>query len=481
MMRVTTTCLLAVTVLLPAGEARAQDGAEEVDPGMVAIAKELLRRTTTNAQRASVLFEAAADAKDNKKLRIYLNERALEYALQSIHVASSRRVADYAVSALRRDAPERRDHWYAMRIEILRRHYRSPLSADQKRKAGQYFADYLISYAGRYEQERRWDVALPLYKEAAGIFEAQGLPGKNELAAMTADAARKAEVYAKIKELDAQYQKDPKDAELCKKLALLWIIDMNYPSHGTRYISSRENKTWHDCAHRAEYSISGVKVAEQALQVADWYYKEIVPLASPATRRTMLERAGTYYQHAVALKVGIKRSRKDIYDALAKISTELSGDTQAEWTVIFRSSDPDVWDTDRPTGTLSFAVPLSQVDGPIRYLRMTRRDTGHFVILPMKAMWLDRTQSCTKTHGWQGEKAPITGGGCRWGIYSRGPRKSSYRISITYEHWGWGFGYDRRTNKMVWSWAGRPIQKTSFEVAVTNGDLTPAEAKYLLP
>ena len=485
-MRTITLCLSIAAALPWAGSA----GAAVVDPGMEAIAKELLRRTTSDAQRASLLHEAAADCKDEKTLRVYLNEQALEYALASVHVESSRRVAYNAIGALRVDAPERRDHWYAKRIELCRRHYRSPLAPDKKRAAGRYFADYLISYAQRYESERRWDVALPMYKEAAGVFEALGSPGKNELAMTTANAAHKAETYKKITELDKQYEKNPKDAEVRKTLACLWIIDMNYPSRATRYISSKENKTWHDCAHRVSYSMRGVTDPTLAKKVGDWYHQEIVPLASPAMKRSMLLRARSYYEHAHALKYKAGRKslskldRKAIQDAMEKISAELKGDKKQEWTVIFRSDDAAVWNTDRSTGTLSYAVPLREIGGPVRYLRMTRQDTGHFVIIPMKAMWLDRTVTVTSTrgHGWQGEKTRNTGGGYSFGVYSRRSRPgSSQRVNITYEHWGWGFGYDRRAKKSVWTWAGRALDKTTFKIEVTNGDLTAAEAKYLLP
>ena len=481
-MRTITTCLLIAAVSPWAGAA-------DVDPGMEAIAKELLRRTTSNAQRASLLFEAAADAKDDKKLRTYLNEQALEYALQSVHVDTSRTLAYKAISALRVDAPERRAHWYAKRIELCRRYYRSPLAPDKKRAAGQYFADYLLRDAQRCQSERRWDMAVPMYKEAAGVFEALNSPGKNDLAAMTAQAVRRAEAYKNITALETQYETNRKDPELRKKLALMWIIDMDSPSRATRYISSKANRTWYDCAHRVTYNVRGVTSVALARQVGDWYTKEIAPLATPQTRGDMLRRARTYYQHALSLKSrsfrsGLSKADSEaVAKAIEKISAELQGGKKTEWVVIFRSDDAAVWNTDRSTGTLSYAVPLGTIGGPVRYLRMTRQDTGDFVIIPMKAMWLDRSLivTATRRHGWYGLKSRNTGGGYGFGIYSRGSSRTSQRVNVTYEHWGWGFGYDRRAKKSVRTWAGRAIEKTALKIDVTNGDLTPAEAKYLLP
>jgi len=490
-MRTIVTCLLLPAVLAWPGTGRAED----VDPGMEAIARELLRRTTSNAQRATLLYEAANDAKDNKKLQIYLDEQALKYALESIHVPSSRRVATYACQRLRSAVPERRYHWYQVRVDIRRRYYCSPLPATQKRSAGLEFAHYLVYYGQRFESYRRWDTAVGLYTEAVGVFDALDLPGKNELAIMLADAARKAKASKEIAALEAQYKKNPKDAEVRRTLACLWLIDMNYPPHAAKYIPQTD-KAWYTLSRWAYSGAHALKDRTQAKQVGDWYAKKIVPLASQAARPSMLARARNYYLRALAplskteRKTLPKTSRHSLSEtdreavaaAAEKITAELNGGKKPEWVTIFRSDDPAVWNTDRSTGTLSYALPLGKIGGPIRYLRLTRQDTGHFVIVPMKAINLCKLIGCAPTIGWLGRKYPIPGRGYRLGIYCVKPlAKSSQTVTIYYTYWGWGFGYDRRTKKQAWGWAGRPIPKTVFKVDVTNADLTPAEAKFLLP
>ncbi len=491
MKRFVTISLFAALVGLPGRPLRAED----VDPMMEAVARELLRQATTNAQRASVLYEAASGVgDDNKALRAYLNERALGYAIQSIHVTTSRRVADYALGKLSEDVPDRREHWYTMRTEVYRRYYHSPISAAAKRSAGQSFAYHLVHYAGYRVRERRWDEALAKYKEAAGIFEALGLPGKTELANLTAKAVRRAEASKTLAALEAKYKASPTDAALRRKLACLWIIDLDYALRASPY-TSKTDGTWYTCPRLAGSSLKRFYDPEKAKLVGDWYLNEIVPLATPETRPDMLRRAKIYYDHAVALggkalrkttpkserngKLS-KTDRAEIDANLAKISTELYGEKKPEWQVIFRSDDPTVWNTDRPTGTLSYAVPLSKVGGPVRYLKMTRRDTGQFVIIPINAMSLDRGLSIGKTYGWQGSKYVYSGKATCVGIYSRTSRKSSQRVCVTYSYTGWGFGYNRTTREQGWVWAGKTIDKTSFEIAVLNSDLSPEEAKFLL-
>jgi len=490
MKRLTIPCLLVAlgSSWALAAEPAAKAKPEPVDPLYEAVAGQLLRQATTNPQRATLLYEAAEGVgDDNKKMRAYLNERALKYAFESIHVESSWRVAENVIGRLHRDVPERREHWDAMRTDLYRRGYHRPQSAERKLVAGQSFVRHLLYYGGYRERERKFDLALEMYKEALGICKAQGLPGQNDLAIMIARIVRRGEAYAKIVELQKQNAAAPKDTVLRKKLALLWIIDMAHSSQASRYISSRDNRPWYDCANRASYNISGVKQAADAKQLGDWYYKEIAPLAGEATKRDMLLRAKAYYEHALALrkssKKGIltKADRTAIAEALEKLSSELATGEVYTWTTLFRSDDPGVWNTDRTTGTISYALPLAKVGGPIRYLKMTRQDTGQFVILPIRAMQLAQTTQTSETHGWNGVKERIGEGQYRLGVYSRVSRKSSQTVEMTWSHWGWGFGYDRKTRKPACTWEGRPIAKTQFIIAVTNGDLTEAERKRLLP
>ncbi len=51
------------------------------------------------------------------------------------------------------------------------------------------------------------------------------------------------------------------------------------------------------------------------------------------------------------------------------------------WTVLFRSDDPRVWDTDSKGE--KFAIPLKKAPTVIHYLRLRRMDTGQFLIVGM--------------------------------------------------------------------------------------------------
>src|SRR6185312_7269094 len=71
------------------------------------------------------------------------------------------------------------------------------------------------------------------------------------------------------------------------------------------------------------------------------------------------------------------------------------------WTVIFRSSDPTIWNTATNKGRDRFAVPLSRSRPGIKYLRLTEPSKNRSVIIEMTAQRLDEI-SDRNGYGWNG-------------------------------------------------------------------------------
>jgi serine/threonine protein kinase len=161
------------------------------------------------------------------------------------------------------------------------------------------------------------------------------------------------------------------------------------------------------------------------------------------------------------------------------------------WTVLFRSDDPSVWDTDSPEP--KFAVPLQRAPQDIRYLRLRRLDTDEFLIVPISYNLLDGAARGTRqTHWWNGTNKQAFGGR-HLGIAEEPLKKfpsNSNIISVmnSPERVGWdvytgsGFGHKCQNDAegQCYCWRGAQIPKTVFEVAVTAGPLTPEEQRWLL-
>lgn len=156
------------------------------------------------------------------------------------------------------------------------------------------------------------------------------------------------------------------------------------------------------------------------------------------------------------------------------------------WMTIFHSSDPSIWNKDVKDSKAGYAVPISDVPGNIRYLRMQAaiRKTAPVIVPMTKARLLK--QNAEGRYGWDGTNRKGWNG-YHLGIYDTNARpKSPGLICVAVirrgnNRLGWGFGHrNNLDDRQGYSWAGIPIRKTAFEISVKAGHLTPKEVKLLL-
>jgi hypothetical protein len=81
------------------------------------------------------------------------------------------------------------------------------------------------------------------------------------------------------------------------------------------------------------------------------------------------------------------------------------------WVTLFRSADAADWDTDTHRDS-RFAIPLARADERIRYLRLTRTDTGEALIVPITRARLAQAATTPGDHefAWHGKSAEKFGG-----------------------------------------------------------------------
>jgi hypothetical protein len=160
------------------------------------------------------------------------------------------------------------------------------------------------------------------------------------------------------------------------------------------------------------------------------------------------------------------------------------------WTVLFRSDDPSLWDTDTRRGN-DLAVPLRQAPAAFRYLRLRRLDTSEALILPLSPAQLGTIPTPIPERGfWWNGANKLEYGGRHLGIV-QGPRLPwlSHEGTIAIELDGWdafagsGFGHKHHGQVLVqyYAWRGQEVPRTVFEVAVSDGPLTDDERRSLLP
>jgi hypothetical protein len=156
------------------------------------------------------------------------------------------------------------------------------------------------------------------------------------------------------------------------------------------------------------------------------------------------------------------------------------------WVVLFRSADPSVWNTDSKQAA-SYARPVEEAHSQIRYLRLKRMDTGEALIVRITSDKLLEDTRPDPARGFWWHGVP----GKRWGAHHLGvvqippkPDDDRNAISVTNDdfvaYYGSGFGHKYGVNdRQCYSWLGKEIPKTMFEIAVKCGPLTEAEKRLL--
>ncbi|HMF16949.1 MAG TPA: hypothetical protein VKE98_07060 [Gemmataceae bacterium] len=151
------------------------------------------------------------------------------------------------------------------------------------------------------------------------------------------------------------------------------------------------------------------------------------------------------------------------------------------WTVLFRSDDPTLWNTEHP----NFAVPACRAHGQVRHLRLKRLDSGEALIVPItRAQLLAQPKPPSeKDIAWNGTGRSEYGG-CHLGLV-QGPRMDwRDAIAVMYDGSGCfagsGFGHKTRVDdSQYFAWRGKEIPKTVFEIAVSADPLTEEEKRLL--
>lgn len=195
---------------------------------------------------------------------------------------------------------------------------------------------------------------------------------------------------------------------------------------------------------------------------------------------------------------------KDVGKVGSKSATtsELS---KAEWTIIFRSDDPRVWNTDSATDPKRFAIPVSELKDDIKYVRIARPDRLYVILSISKEQLVQRSE--VGQYGWIGtaERRILNAkdsNALQLGVFNlewrfmgsdqpkkKGAGMGDSKLSRVFidapgnktGHRGWGFGVKvPKRDEQGFSWNGERIEPTVFEIGVKSSELTSDERQHLL-
>ncbi|MEZ6138463.1 MAG: hypothetical protein R3C53_26575 [Pirellulaceae bacterium] len=210
------------------------------------------------------------------------------------------------------------------------------------------------------------------------------------------------------------------------------------------------------------------------------------------------EIVGVYNQYMAACRASTERLEaaywREVHSAFrddddaryTQLMNELAqgvGVGPVAWTVLFRSSNPQLWNTNH-IGEDGFVQPLDKAAEDTRYLRLRRMDNGAAVIIPMdrERLSIDATQGVL---GWSGA-CKQTKLAYRLGIYRTDVNRQTRGMVVVGSEGfspftGWGFGTRHNIDdRQAYVWQGLEIKPTAFEIAVSSNELSSSETRYLL-
>jgi hypothetical protein len=199
--------------------------------------------------------------------------------------------------------------------------------------------------------------------------------------------------------------------------------------------------------------------------------------------------AASWYQQALPGLTGLVKDRveKRLSYTFSEKGDGRNKTDLRDWVVVFRSSDPAIWNSDVSNPSAGYAITLAKLPESITYLRM-RIDKARFVIIPITK---DRllVESADGRYGWQGANF-LRAAGYHLGVYdtntNTNTKATRSAIGVAnfgdgHDRLGWGFGHRVYVDDYQgYSWAGVAIPKTVFEISVKSGPLTKAEQVSLL-
>ena len=226
-----------------------------------------------------------------------------------------------------------------------------------------------------------------------------------------------------------------------------------------------------------------IAVADRVALADRWF--EVSAALEGAEKSEARVRAYQWYQESLPAANALLKPRVEKQLAELERAPDVKAARAVSWRVLFRSSDPTIWNTDTNRSHSHFAQPLGKAPIGFRYLRLTETGKGGYIIIELTR---DRLGEYSERDGyaWMGKNI-VEAKANHLGISDttwRDQQKGSilvYNVPFVVGYRGWGFGHRVGfDDAQGFAWAGEPVQPTVFEFAVKAGPLTAEESKRLL-
>ena len=210
------------------------------------------------------------------------------------------------------------------------------------------------------------------------------------------------------------------------------------------------------------------------VELADGWW-ELAAKEPEPSRRKMREHAAAWYRQAFPSLTGVMKLRAHL-----RLEECKPTDEAGRWTVIFRSAEPAIWNSDVNKGPTMLAVSLKRVPKDVKYLRLTLLTTRESVIVPVGWADLDKDEGGSGRYRWNGS-SKLEFGGNHLGVIDLEGGTGQGTVEVGYSRAGWGFGHAYGVDdRQAWAWAGHSLGKSVFEIAVSSSTKLSAQENRAL-
>lgn len=340
--------------------------------------------------------------------------------------------------------------------------------------------EQLTSLVSESTAAGRFDEAAKLATAVASLAKRARDPKAAALAAsFKKSIAESRKSQEKLEKLEAEASGPDADPVALLELGRVLCFTRNEWAKGCGYLAQAGDPA---LSKAAELDLRA-KTVEEKLAAADAWAKA-ADEAEQADKRPIREHAATMYTELLPGMTGLAKVRVDnaLEQVLKALNASEKGGQQTQWTVIFRSAKPDVWNTESDDA-MNFAIPLAKLPPLVRYVRL-RRANGEMVILPIDRAAMGG-EVTTEPYGWNGTNQERFGARML-GIADRRTNieKTTGAVATSSQNGffsGWGFGHRiHHGGEADLCWNGKWLPREHLEISVIGRPLTPAEERFLL-
>jgi hypothetical protein len=436
------------------------------------------KKTTEKQALAMTLLGKAKDVENDLSGKFVLLRLARDIAMQADDGRTAFQAIDALAEAFQIDA-------LAMKTAALAKF----VSAAQKPARHKVIAEQALKLMDQAISEDNFTVAHELgelaFAEARKAFDKEVLA---QAKGRVADLAGLIKEYGEVKKSSAQLEKEPTDPAANLAVGKYTCFVKGDWDKGLPMLALGSDEKFKALATQ---ELQGVASSAGQAKLGDEWWS--LAEKQDGTAKNQLEgRAAYWYQKALPglddglemAKVEKRLSQVSASSSPAKNQAASGGFEDNAWKLVFRSSDPKIWNTDVNDKTVGYALSISKVPDDVKYLRLQTDSKRNVVIIPItKGRLLDR--SAEGGYGWEGTNR-LEYGGYHLGVYNTNTRTISgaigiARVAARNDRLGWGFGHKIDVNdRQYYSWAGVAIPKTVFEISVKSRELAKAETRFFL-